>query len=306
MKNVAIRPKVAGIVAAAALAALFAPSGARAGADEVVARVGITDVTSEEIRSYLESLEAREREAVTRDPPLLAQVVRSYLARQAVLQELKAKKWDQDPAVKAKLEALRERALAEMYLQAVSRPPDDYPTEAEIRSAYEGNPAAFAAPREYRLAQVFVAGPTEAQEGASAKVHARLEAVNRKLRQKGADFAAIAKAESDEKATAARGGEIGWLTEEQMVPGIRAAVLSLPKEAVSEPIRLADGWHIVKVLEEKPAGTRPLPEVRDAIKEALRAERAKAARQAYLAQLLERNPPAINELALGRVVGKGK
>ncbi len=49
-----------------------------------------------------------------------------------------------------------------------------------------------------------------------------------------------------------------------------------------------------------------LAEVRDAIAAQLRSERENANRQAYLAKLLEQNPPAINELALCKVFAKAR
>jgi len=299
-----IRPNLA-LLAVAACAGLLPPLSARGTASaEVVARVGATDVTQEEVRAYLETLAPKEKQAVGKDAGLLLQVVRSYLAQKAVLQEAKAKHWEQDPAVKAQLERLRDQALVELYLQSVSKPPEGYPSESEVRAAYDANPAAFAVPRQYRLAQVFLAAGPE--EGEGAKVRARAEELGRKLKQKGADFGAVAKAQSDDKVSSARGGEIGWLTEEQMVPGIRAVVAGAAKDLVSEPIRLGDGWHLVKVLEVRPPSTRPFPDVRDAIAEELRSERAKATRHAYLTKLLERNPPAINELTLSRAVVKAE
>ncbi len=296
------RPSPICTLAALLLAAACSRSAAAA---DVVARVGGTDVTSEELRAYVETLGPQEQSALAKDPALLSQVVRSYLARQAVLKEAQAKKWDQQPAVKAQLDRVREQALTEIYLQSIARPPASYPSDAEVQAAYDANKKAFEVPRQYRVAQVFAAA-RGADKDAEEKARRRIDEVGKKLKQKGADFAAVARAESDEKEGAQRGGEIGWLTEAQMIPGIRSVVTNLPKDAVSDPVRLDDGWHVVKVLETKPASTRPLAEVRDAIAAQLRAERAQANRQAYLAKLLEQNPPAINELALSKVLAKAR
>jgi peptidylprolyl isomerase len=269
---------------------------------DVVARVGDTDVSSGELRSYIETLGAQEQSAIAKDPALLSRVVRSYLARQAVLKEAQAKKWEQRPGVKAQLDRVRDQALSELYLQSVSKPPDNYPSDAEAQVAYDASKKAFEVPRQYRVAQVFIAAAKGADKDVEGKARKKVDEVLEKLKQKGADFAAIARSDSDESAASGHGGEIGWLTEAQMVPGIRSTVTGLAKDAASEPIRLDDGWHLIRVLETKDASARPFAEVREALVAQLRADRAQANRQAYLSKLLEQNPPAINELALSKLV----
>jgi peptidylprolyl isomerase len=302
----ALRIPHAAVAAAALLPAMS--SGGEAPSShppEVIGRMSGIDVSSDELRAYLESLGAQDRAMLAKDPAALSQVVRAYLARRAVLKEAQAKKWDQQPTIKAQLDRAREQGLIELYLDSVSRPPDGFPTDAEVKAAYEANKAAFEVPRQFRLSQIFLVGPAETDKEGVSKARQKLDQVVAKLKQKGADFAAIARTDSDDKESAPRGGEIGWLTESQMVPGIRSAV-TLAKEGVSEPIRLDDGWHLLKVLETKPAFTRPLAEARESIATQLRADRARANRQAYLTKLLEQNPPTINELALPKVLAKAK
>jgi len=273
---------------------------------EVVGRMSGIDVSSEEIRAYLETLTLQERAALSKDPAALAQLVRAYLARRAVLKEAQAKKWDQQPAIRAQLDRAREETLIDLYLDSISRPPDTFPSEAEVQAAYEANKAAFQVPRQFHLAQIYVAAPQGTDKEAEAKARRKVEELSRRLKQKGTDFAAVARAESEEKHSAAQGGEIGWLSEQQMIPGIRGPVTALAKDGISEPIRLDDGWHLIKLLEVRAASTRPLAEVRDSIASQLRADRVRANRQAYLTKLLEQNPPTINELALPKVLAKAK
>jgi peptidylprolyl isomerase len=287
------------------LLATLAAGVAAPAAAEVVARAGAAEVTGDELRTYLDSLAPAERAALAKDPTLLAQVARAYLARQAVLREAQARKWDARPEVKAQLDRVRDETLEALYVQAISQPPEGYPSAAEVQAAYDANRKAFDVPRQWRLAQIFVAAP----KGAAAeeeKARRRVEEIKRLLAVKGADFAAVAMAHTDEKEAVARGGEIGWLAEAQLVPGLRPVVSALAKGAIAEPVQLDDGWHVVRVLETKEPSTRPLPEVREALVARLRADRAQANRQAYLARLLEQAPPAINELALGKLVQAGK
>ncbi len=80
--------------------------------------------------------------------------------------------------------------------------------------------------------------------------------------------------------------------------------MGFAKGAVSEPIRLDDGWHILKLIDTKASYTRTLPEVRDQFVAQMRAERAAVLRRTYLAELLKQNPSAINEIALSKVFGE--
>lgn len=295
----------------AAMAALLAATcslgeGTSGQVAEVIGRMSGIDVSSDEIRAYIETLGAQERAALAKEPTALAQVVRGYLARRAVLKEAQAKKWDQQPMIKAQLDRAREQALIELYLESVSRPPDGFPSDGEVLRAYDANKAAFEAPGQFRLAQIYVAAAKGADKETEANARRKVDAIAQKLKQKGAEFAAVARTDSEEKQSAPQGGEIGWLTEEQMVPGIRSAVTALAKDGVGNPIRLDDGWHIIKLLETKPASVSPLAEVRESIVAQLRAERSRANRQAYLAKLLEQNPPTVNELALPKVMAKAK
>ena len=268
----------------------------------VVARVGDLDVNLEEIKGALANLDVRELAAVSRDPALLNQVVRSLLVQRLLYREAVAQKWDQSAEAKAEIERLRQSAVTESYLQSVSAPPANWPSDAEVEAAYESNRAALQVPKQHRLAQVFIALAKNADAAATEKAQARLDAVKKKLEEKQADFAAIAKAESDEKSSAANGGEIGWLTEAQIQPDIREAALKLAAGQVSAPVKRDDGWHIIKCLEVKEAFTPTLAQIRPQLVQQMRAEKSKSNSQAYLARLLQENPVAINELALSQAL----
>jgi parvulin-like peptidyl-prolyl isomerase len=284
-----------------------APTPAAGNADStVIARVGDTEVKLDEIRSAIESLDARDQAALARDPSLLSQTVRTLLMRRVVLKEALAKHWDQEPAVATLIQRARDNAVVESYLQSVSKPPDSYPSETELQAAYDARKAQLLVPKQFRLAQIFLALPKNADKATSDKVQAKLETIKKSLHQAGADFGAIAKADSEESESAARGGEIGWLTDNQIQPEVRSQLGSLSKNAVSEPIRLEDGWHIIKVLDVKEAYTPTLDEIRGALAQELRKEKTQSNSQAYLGKLLQQTPVAINELALSKVLNKGE
>lgn len=279
-------------------------SNANAQDTDVVARIGTTDIKADEIRSSIDSLDAKQQAALARDPNLLNQLVRSILVQRVVLNEALSKHWDQNPTVVAELARLRENTIRETYLASVSQPPPGYPSDAELKAAYDANKASLLVPKQYRLAQIFIALPKTAEKADIDKVQSEVDSLKKDLHQKDADFAVIARTQSEDSQSAAKGGEIGWLTENQIQPEIRSQVTSLAKGAVSDPIRLADGWHIVKVLDTKDPYTPSLDEIRPQLTERLRAERAKALSQEYVAKLLQQTPVSINELGLSKLLNK--
>ena len=91
--------------------------------------------------------------------------------------------------------------------------------------------------------------------------------------KKGKDFASLAKL-SDDKGSGAKGGELGWFTRGQMVPPFEEAVFALKPGEISEPVRTAFGWHVIKLEAREAQRTRSLDEVRGEIRQRLGEEKA--------------------------------
>lgn len=267
-------------------------------------RIGNTEIKVEEVRASLSEMDPRELMAVNQDVNLLNQTVHSLLLQRVVYKEALEKKWEQQPSMTVALEQARMKTIADSYLRSITQPPDSYPSEAELKEAYEANRNSIQAPRQYRLAQIFVSSPKGAGSMDAEKARVKLDAIWKSLRPATADFGAIAREQSDEKQTARVGGEMGWFAEVRIPGPIREKISGQSVLTITEPIRLDDGWHIVKLMEIKEAHTPTLDEVRAQLSLQMRAERAAANRKAYLAQLLEKNPVAINEPALANILAK--
>jgi parvulin-like peptidyl-prolyl isomerase len=286
-----------------------------AGADEakqaadagVLGRIGESEIQVENVRRFLAGLTPIQAEAVRGDPALLNQLVRSFLVQTIVLKEALDKKWDEQPEVAAQLARVRESTLTDSYLQAQCKAPEGYPNEEELKAAYDANKAALLVPRSFRLAQIFVSDPKNSDDPvASSKAQQKLTEIRERLKEPATQFATVAQAESEERESASRGGEIGWLAETQIQPEIRDRLPGLDLNATSEPLRLADGWHIIKVLDVREAHTPTLEQVRGNLTEQMRAEKMRANTQEYLAKVLQAHPIAINELLLSKVLERPK
>lgn len=265
---------------------------------ETLARVGNTEVSVADVRPLLPRLDPSQREALSADPASLNQLVRSLLLEQLVLKEALGKDWQDRPEVLEEIERAKEKTIVESYLQAVSEVPETYPSDEDLRAYYESNKASFETPRQYKLAQIFVALPADASAEQEEMVAMKLEQISGLLGDEPDNFGTLAGKFSEEKTSAQAGGVIGWLTLDQIQPRLRETVLNLQPGGISSPVRLQDGYHILKNLEERAPQTVPLEDIREPLATRMRADRAISNRQAYLTRLLRENPVAINEIAL--------
>ncbi|MAD47138.1 MAG: molecular chaperone SurA [Oceanospirillaceae bacterium] len=107
----------------------------------------------------------------------------------------------------------------------------------------------MASAAEYHLGHILISVPSEASADDLKKARAKAGRLVKSLRN-GADFRKTAIAESSGR-NALNGGDLGWRKEAQL-PGIFAeAVPKLNAGQVSDPIKSASGYHIVKVLEKR-------------------------------------------------------
>lgn len=104
-------------------------------------------------------------------------------------------------------------------------------------------------------------------EAAIAAQKAKAEKVLAQVKQNPDDFAKIAQKESDDKASAERGGELGFFPKEAMVPEFANAAFSMKPNTVSEQlVQSPYGFHIIKVTDRMEAGSTPYVKVKDEIK----------------------------------------
>ena len=67
----------------------------------------------------------------------------------------------------------------------------------------------------------------------------------------GESFADLARANSDDSASAVKGGDLGWAGPGSYVPQFEEVIATLPPGTVSPPFESSYGWHIVEVLERR-------------------------------------------------------
>ncbi len=108
-----------------------------------------------------------------------------------------------------------------------------------------------------------------------AAVRAQAESLLKQVRA-GEDFAALATKFSQDEASAKTGGDLDYFGRGRMVKEFEEAAFSLPPGSISDLVKTQYGFHIIKVVDKKPAATKPLEEVRQQIADQLAYERAQA------------------------------
>jgi len=148
-------------------------------------------------------------------------------------------------------------------------------TDEQILARYEKDKAAYQIPEKRQARHILFktdAGSSAEQQAAQLK---KAEETLAKARA-GQDFATLAKTLSEDTSKT-RGGDLGAFAQGRMVKEFDDAVFSMQPGAISDIVKTAFGYHIIKLEKILPATTRPIEEVRAEIVAALQTEQAKPA-----------------------------
>ncbi len=110
----------------------------------------------------------------------------------------------------------------------------------------------------------------------------RLSGLKQRIDMGDADFSELARQYSDD-ASAAKGGDLGWISPGETVPDFERAMNELPPGGVSDPVQTPFGLHLIKVLERR---DEDLSEERQRVlaRQAIRLRKADSAAQEWIRQ----------------------
>lgn len=147
-------------------------------------------------------------------------------------------------------------------------------TDKEVEDYYQANrESKFHHPKEVKARTILVRIPPGADAKQKTDAQTRANRILTEARA-GKDFAQLAKQESEDS-TAAKGGDIGWVTQAQLPSPLDKVVFSLAKGETSNVIESPTGFHIVKVEDVRDEKTQSLKEASAEIIRTLKAEKGK-------------------------------
>ncbi len=133
-------------------------------------------------------------------------------------------------------------------------------SDAVLRKAYEASKDKYRTPERVRERHILISTMNKPKEE-QAKLEAKAADILKQLRA-GADFAELAKKNSDDPGSAQKGGDLDWVTRGQMVKPFEEASFSLKVNEISNLVKTDYGFHIVQVLEKQEARLKPFDEVK--------------------------------------------
>ncbi|MGE5612174.1 MAG: peptidylprolyl isomerase [Bacillota bacterium] len=264
---------------AAAPAAAAAPA---VDPNKVVMKVGDTTMTAGQFEDFVSALPPEVQQMAR--GPAKRKIGEDLMKLKLLAGEARKQGLDKSEKFKQQMQLMADNALAGALINQVST---KLVTDADVQKFYDDHKAEYerATVRHILVAIGGDKAVTDAQAKAKAdQLKARLD--------KGEDFAAIAKAESDDPGSKEDGGELQPFGRGQMVPEFEQVAFTQKEGTISAPVKTKFGYHIIQT---KKLDTAPLEEVKDEIAEQLKPQKI----DGMVQQLKAQAKPELDESFFG-------
>ncbi len=249
---------LAGLLAAGgALVAQQAGNAPAVDPNKVVLKVGDSQMTAAQFDDFVDAL-PKEVQQMAKGPAK-RRVAEDLIKLKLLAAEGKKQGLDQTAKFRQQMDLMRDNALAGALISELQ---GKLVTDAEVQKYYEEHKADY---ERVTARHILIAtGGEKALSDEAAK--AKADELKKKL-DNGADFAAVAKAESADPGSKDDGGALQPFGRGQMVPEFEQVAFGQKEGAISAPVKTRYGYHIIQTQKMDVA---PLAEVKDEITELLR------------------------------------
>jgi hypothetical protein len=251
-----------------------------------------------------------EKELARRGPEASKEVVLGDMIRfEATLAKLKAAGFDRDPEIVAAVERMLVARFEERELAAGESPAVN---DVEIRERYAANATDYRIPPAVRGAVIFLKSSPKAESAARARVaHSAEDLLARAKAADSAGFERLIRENSEDQGSRYRRGDTGWLetgrAESAQTPAVAAALFALQQPGDFAPVvETPAGFYIVRLVEVRAEGTRPLAEVAEAIRHALIREKREQLQSSFVSRMRSGLDVRTNSTALEQVIAAAR
>ena len=159
-------------------------------------------------------------------------------------------------------------SLEYVILDAAALTINTTPDETTLRARYAEQKANFVVGEQRLASHILVAVPQNGNAAAQKAAATKAAGLLAEIRA-GKAFADVASATSDDAGSKAAGGDLGWLDRGTTDPAFEKALFSLAANQLSEPVRGAEGFHLIQLREIKPGSSKSFEEVREQLSQQL-------------------------------------
>jgi len=212
-----------------------------------------------------------------------------------------------DAALKAHYEANPDsyRSQEQVVAEYVDLDPAAIEVDAEVsdevlRERYTQAGRRFVEPEQRLASHILFRVPANADAETERAALEKAEAALAAARADGADFAAIAREQSEDPGSKNTGGDLGWLERGFTDAAFEEALFAMESGKLSEPVKSAEGWHVIQLREVRPEVAKPFEDVREELRaEYVTAERERIAseRAGLLVDMLLKDPTSLEATA---------
>ena len=138
-------------------------------------------------------------------------------------------------------------------------------SDAEVAEYYNKNLKAYTTPEQRTASHILFTVARDAKPADEAAAKAKAKAALAEVRKNPANFAAVAKAQSQDPGSAQAGGDLGVVEKGLFVKPVEDAIYALKEGEIGNLVKSEFGWHVIKVTSVKPATQKPLEAAKDEI-----------------------------------------
>ena len=205
------------------------------------------------------------------DPQQRLALVREILTKKVIVAKARKDGFDKKPEIKEQLSYVFDSFITQEYLTRVVSAGITVP-ENDIKKIYQEYEKEFQLPEQVKVRHILIAVEKNASTEEKQKAKSKAESILQRIR-KGEDFSALAREASDDQSSASKGGELAPFTAGKTnSEEFEKAAFALRSDQISGVIESGYGFHIIKMLEHLEKRTAPYGDVREIIREKLKAD----------------------------------
>ena len=179
-----------------------------------------------------------------------------------------------EPANAAKFQLPESAQIQYVVLDLEALKKDVKFTEDDLQNYYKENAARYGVPEERRASHILIKVDRNAPADERAKAKAKAEEILAQVRKNPADFAALAKKNSQDEGSAVNGGDLDFFSRGAMVKEFDAAVYAMKQGEISNLVETDFGFHIIQLTGTRGGDKKPFEAVRGEVEAEVRKQLA--------------------------------